>query len=118
MMEILFAIALLSLDVELLRGIKYLRFITLGILIPLTVTPNMYFLWVKLGTGNANFLFFQGLCFWVFLTMFLIEYIHSYLKRLDAQSSISDSDQGMEKKVGTSSAVTEVANEQTDGKLD
>ena len=53
---------------------KYKAFISIGILIPLVVSPVMFHQWAYLGTGNANFLFFQGFVMWIFCALGLIEY--------------------------------------------
>lgn len=43
------------------RKMKYKTVILLSIVCPLLVSPTLLWLWVSAGTGNANFLFFQGL---------------------------------------------------------
>jgi GPI transamidase subunit PIG-U len=48
-------------------GMRFLPLITLGVAVPMAVSGTMLHLWTTVGTGNANFLFFQGLVMWVFL---------------------------------------------------
>lgn len=59
---------------------RYLSFIITGILIPLIISPLMLDLWIKYGTGNANYLFFQGICIWIFCALGINEFILTYIK--------------------------------------
>ena len=46
---------------DICRKMKYKTVILLSIVCPLIVSPTLLRMWVSTGTGNANFLFFQGL---------------------------------------------------------
>ena len=43
-------------------------------LAPLALFPVMSYLWLTMGNGNANFVFFQGLVMWVFYLLRIIEF--------------------------------------------
>lgn len=58
--------------------IRYKSWIYAGVLIPFVLSPLMIRLWYVTGSGNANFLFFQGLIMWVFLGLGIIEYISTF----------------------------------------
>ncbi len=52
---------------------RYLTFILLAFIIPIFTCPLTTHLWIDLGTGNANFLFFQQLFFWIGIVLYVIE---------------------------------------------
>jgi hypothetical protein len=57
-----------------------LPWIVLAFTVPMVMTPVMKYLWLQMGVGNANFLFFQGLVMWVAYALFMLEYISSFIK--------------------------------------
>lgn len=61
-------------------AMRHLSWILLAIAVPVLVSPVMRHLWLHWGTGNANFLFFQGYAQWVSLVLFVLEYVSAYLK--------------------------------------
>lgn len=60
---------------DVVSKMKSMSWISLGILLPLTLFPIMIYLWLGLGTGNANYVFFQGLAFYSFYGLAIIEFI-------------------------------------------
>jgi hypothetical protein len=78
-LNIAITVALLLLDhPSIAAKMKYLYFLLLGIFLPMCFTPFMIDLWVRLGTGNANYLFFQGLASWVCLCLLIGDYLTAY----------------------------------------
>ena len=71
---------------------RYLPIITMGIILPVVISPIMFDLWVKKGSGNANFLFFQGLALWVFLALFVIEFVNTVI-RSEQESQVDQKEQ-------------------------
>ena len=64
-------------------GMRFLPLITLGITIPMLVSPTMLTLWTVTGNGNANYLFFQGLVMWAFLATAMVEFTNATIRELD-----------------------------------
>lgn len=46
---------------EICSNTKYKPILLMGIICPLVASPLLLRLWVSVGSGNGNFLFFQGL---------------------------------------------------------
>ena len=61
------------------RHKKFHAWIAMGISVPCVSGPVAGYLWLDLGTGNANYLFFQGLCLYFFLSVGLIEIAHALM---------------------------------------
>ena len=64
-----------SVSVSVVAAMRYLPWITLGFILPMAVSPTMWELWILRGTGNANYLFFQGMCMWLFSALALTEFV-------------------------------------------
>ena len=64
-------------------GMRFLPLIALGIAVPMAVSEPMLELWTGNGTGNANFLFFQGLIMWVFLATGIIEFTNATTREIN-----------------------------------
>jgi len=64
-------------------GMRFLPLITLGVAVPMAVSGTMLHLWTTVGTGNANFLFFQGLVMWVFLATGTIEFTNATIREIN-----------------------------------
>lgn len=62
-------------------NVRYLSLSYLVILLGVIFSPAMADIWIRLGTGNANFLFFPGLATWCMLAFFICEYLIAYDKR-------------------------------------
>lgn len=58
---------------------RSLPWIVCGITASLILSPLMFHLWLSLGTGNANFVFFQGLIMWLFAGLGIIEFIYAII---------------------------------------
>jgi hypothetical protein len=69
------AIGLLSRHGVVVSRMRNLPLILLGLLAAATLSPLMLQLWLSRGTGNANFLFFQGLALWIFASLGLVEFV-------------------------------------------
>lgn len=74
LMDICVAFSLLASHTDAVSGMKNLRWIAAGTFIPVIVTPLMSELWLVHGTGNANFMFFQGLVFSIFAALGIVEF--------------------------------------------
>lgn len=66
-----------------IQGMRLLPLITLGIAVPMVVSECMLGLWTRTGTGNANYLFFQGLVMWVFLALAIIEFTNATIREIN-----------------------------------
>ena len=53
---------------------KHWPLILLGVTVSMTVSPLLLHLWIGLGAGNANYLFFNGLLLWVCLAGGVLEF--------------------------------------------
>jgi hypothetical protein len=62
------------------KRIRFLPILLLFLVLTTLMSPFMNDLWIRLGTGNANFLFFQGLVMWTILALFICEYTIAYGK--------------------------------------
>jgi hypothetical protein len=62
---------------KVINQMRYLSYIRLGIVFSMSISYVMAYLWIVLSTGNANFLFFQGICFCVFVGLFAMEMINT-----------------------------------------
>ena len=65
---------LLSYD-QIISKMRLKSLILSGLVIPAMLSPWMAQLWLIHGSGNANFLFFQGLLMWLFAALGIIEFI-------------------------------------------
>jgi hypothetical protein len=87
MLNIVISLGLLIIDhYDICSQIQYLFFFLFGFAFPTALTPFMYDLWVRLGSGNANFMFFAGLGSWVFLSIFISEYVKTHEKVVNTES--------------------------------
>ena len=73
--DISIAIGLLSRHGLVVSRMRRLPEILLGVLTAATLSPLTMQLWLSRGTGNANFLFFQGLFLWIFSSLGLVEFV-------------------------------------------
>jgi hypothetical protein len=62
---------------------RFLPFISLGIITPMIISPLMMSLWTTTGSGNANFLFFQGFMLWIFFALAIIEFTNETVREID-----------------------------------
>jgi hypothetical protein len=65
---------------------RFIPFISLGIITPMIISPLMLSLWTTTGSGNANFLFFQGLMLWIFFALAIVEFTNETVREVDAVS--------------------------------
>ena len=65
---------------EVISRMQNLSFIVMGIVVPLVLCPIMLDIWVRRGSGNANYFFFQGLCLWLFCALGITEFSAALLK--------------------------------------
>jgi len=65
--DVLWIIALLALHPRVTRRMRpwLCAIVALCMTVPAVASPALLSLWLELGTGNANFLFFQGLAMWM-----------------------------------------------------
>ena len=59
-------------------------FIGFGIFVPITMLPVMLHLWLRAGTGNANYFYFQGLAYNVFMALGVLQFIAGAERRRKA----------------------------------
>jgi hypothetical protein len=79
--DVSFAVATLCSHEDVVRNMKpTLPWVVLGLAIPAVLSPALLHLWIGLGTGNANFLFFQGLAMWLSLGLFIVSFLSSHAK--------------------------------------
>ena len=78
--DMIFVYALLFYDGQVYDNMKYLPIMTLGLLIPMIVTPIILFMWVNIGTANANYLFFVLLVMQWTSVFSVVEYTRAALK--------------------------------------
>ena len=83
MLDLAFIATVLMIDVEIIKKMRNLPLIVMGIAVPALVSPVMFSLWTIRGTGNANYFFFQGLCLWLFSAFFIVEFIIAYRARIE-----------------------------------
>jgi hypothetical protein len=57
-----------------------LRYLIPFIAITIILSPYMFYTWVYLGTGNANYLFFQGVVLWFAFAIWIIEFLRTKLR--------------------------------------
>lgn len=72
---------------DIISNMRYLSYVQLGIAFPLVISFMMAYLWVEIGTGNANFSFFQNICFVVFFGLFAMEMTNTLVRRSDGKES-------------------------------
>lgn len=72
--DVVFMLTLLGSQLRIASKMSKWPIICLGISLPLALSPVLLSLWVKLGSANANFLFFNGVFLWVFLSVVVIEF--------------------------------------------
>ena len=70
---------LLCQNAEVTGAVRQLPLLLLILLGTGLVSQVMAHVWLRLGTGNANYLFFQGLCMWVAFGLFMVEYLKALL---------------------------------------
>ncbi|CAM9093938.1 unnamed protein product [Chrysoparadoxa australica] len=63
---------------------KIMSFVVVAIWIPTLVMPVVLEQWLVAGTGNANFVYFQGLGFNVFVSLALVQFMAGAVKRRKA----------------------------------
>lgn len=73
--DVLFVVVTLSMHREVIKRMKFLPWVAVGMIMPGVVSPILLHLWREMGTGNANFLFFQGLAMWFFGALGILEFI-------------------------------------------
>ena len=73
--DIVYIVAMLATHTRTVRRMRYLPPVVGGMVVVWCVQPVTYDLWMRLGTGNANFLFFQGLALWVLAALGLIDFL-------------------------------------------
>jgi hypothetical protein len=64
---------------KIIDAMRHKSWIIAGLVIPIILNFVMLELWLVKGSGNANFVFFQGLVMWIFLALGLIEFITALL---------------------------------------
>lgn len=66
------------------NGMRFLPIILLSTFVPLILGPIMMSLWIQTVSGNANFPFFQGLIFWVFFALTIIEFANQTVREIES----------------------------------
>ena len=72
--DVTYIICLLTCSLKYFLSIRNLFWILTGIFLPAFMYPIMYHLWAEIGTGNANYLFFQTLLLWSSYSFLIIEF--------------------------------------------
>jgi hypothetical protein len=67
-------------DNNIISNMNYISILSLVLLFTSILSPVTLSLWVIYGTGNSNFLFFQGLVMWIFISIFTVDYFKSIIK--------------------------------------
>lgn len=62
---------------------RFVPIISLGIVTPMIISPLMMRLWTANGSGNANFLFFQGFMLWIFFALAVVEFTNETVREID-----------------------------------
>lgn len=77
--DVLWIISLLALHPRVTRRMRpwLCAIVALCMTVPAVASPALLSLWLELGTGNANFLFFQGLAMWMAGNAGIAEFIAS-----------------------------------------
>jgi hypothetical protein len=91
--DIFFLIALaVSRHPATVARMRYIPTILLGIVAPCVLGGAMKSLWLRTGTGNANYLFFQGLALWVFFALAVLEFTAATIREIEeAEDDSTDS---------------------------
>jgi hypothetical protein len=77
--DLAYVMCLFCFHPEALYEMKHKPMIIAGTVVPLSVSPLMLHLWVVAGTANANFLFFPGLCCWMYYAVAVVEFTKATL---------------------------------------
>lgn len=68
------------------QEMRYVQVLLVVIATTMVLSPSMVYLWVYVGNGNANFLFFQGFVMWLSYGLFIIEFVGAS-ERLKAKNN-------------------------------
>lgn len=68
-------INLSSHNTVILQEMRYIQVLLILIATTMVLSPSMVYMWVYVGNGNANFLFFQGFAMWLSYGLFIIEFV-------------------------------------------
>ena len=74
-------------DFFVVTQMRFLPVIAVGMVVPLCCSPLTLHLWVGVGSGNANYLFFCGLASWLSFGLFIVEYFLASLKTYDVDTA-------------------------------
>jgi low temperature requirement protein LtrA len=82
MSDVLFLICLFTCSPVLLVKVRHPFLVFAGIFVPMSLASTMLYLWLDVGTANANYFFFQMLTMWIFIAVLLIEYSRATLQSI------------------------------------
>ncbi len=78
--DVWFVVALFCCRPQIVEKMRSVPWIAAGLLVPSVLSPLVLEMWSTKGTANANYLFFQALCMWVFLALGIVEYVTAFCK--------------------------------------
>lgn len=77
--DLALCVTLLGSHSEIVHAMRHKEWIFVGIAVPIILNHIIIDVWLVKGSGNANFMFFQGLVMWIFLALGMIEYVNALL---------------------------------------
>ena len=86
--DVTIGMVLLAGHTDAIAGMRYLPVLMLGILASAALSPLTVMLWLSRGSGNANYLFFQGLALWIFASIAFVEFVRSATTIVQKPSSV------------------------------
>ena len=69
---------LLLLCADVAEYMNYKPIVLVGLVLAAVMSPVMMHLWVSTGTGNANYVFFQGLFMWLMYALGILDFCRAY----------------------------------------
>jgi hypothetical protein len=78
--DCVFVISLLLTQMQLIVKIPYMSVISFALILSTIMSPFLFMFWIQIGNMNANYLFFNGLFFWIVLATLIIEFTSAAIK--------------------------------------
>lgn len=80
-------VTLLLCDTSIIQHVKHLSVVVPGVLIPSIISPLSMLLWVSVGNGNANYLFFQGVLLYMMVSITIVGYTSALVHKIDLKAA-------------------------------
>ncbi len=81
-MDIMLLLLLPLRTVDVLTQMRFLPLILFSVVTTAVISPLMLSLWIQSGSGNANYLFFQGWVMCIFIALYITEYLNTAVRML------------------------------------